>query len=376
MKKTILTACFILLLMPLTASAYAIKKGDSVYVPKEETIEGNLYAVGSNLTIEGKVTGDIICAGQSINISGEVAGDIICAGQSINISGQIGGNLRLIGNSINFSGQTARNAMLFGGAIVAAASSSIGWDALIAGNALESRGEIGRDLHGYLGKAVLAGKIGQNVKLNFGPKNANQPILTVGGAAQINGNLNYTAEKNATIESGAIIKGQTTHNLPIISAKKSNFINLSWWWGNLFAVFSALIVGLVLISFWREPIIKITALMLSRVNASLGWGVLALLLTPIMAIILLITIIGIPLSLILTAAWLIAIYLSKILVGILVGRGVLNNLLPNRKDSLILAMVIGIVIIYLIFSLPFIGPIISLFAILWGLGGIMLALKK
>ncbi len=374
MKKSILAVCFIALLLPLTVSAYAIKKGDSVYLPKGETIEGNLYAVGSNLNIEGKVTGDVICAGQSININGQVAGDVICAGQSININGQVGGNLRLAGNTINFTGQVARNAMAFGATIVTSASSSIGWDLFVLGNAFELRGDIGRDLHGSVGKASLAGKVGKNINLNFGARNGYEKPLAIAGTAEINGDLNYTSEKNATIEDGAVIKGKTNHRLPIIAAKKSTDINFSWW-GKLISIFSALVIGMVLINFWREPIIKITDLMLARANASLGWGILVLLLTPIIAIILLITIIGIPLSLIIMALWLIALYLSKILVGILTGRWLLNKLMPQQKDSLILGMVVGIIALHLIFAPPFIGRIMSLLAMLWGLGGIFLTLK-
>lgn len=376
MKKTILIACFVFLFLPLIASAYTIKTGDSVYVSKDQTIEGNLYAAGSNLTIEGKVTGDVICAGQSINISGEVAGDIICAGQLLNLSGQTGGNLRVAGNTINFSGQVARNAMAIGATIITAASSTIGWDLFGLGNIFDLRGDIGRDLYGGAGTASLAGKIEKNVKLNFGPKNTNNKSLTITNAAIINGDVSYTSEKNAIIETGAVIKGKTTHNLPPVIAKKSNFINSSWWWSNLISVFSALVVGLVLISFWREPIIKITDLMLARTNAALGWGILVLLLTPLIALILLITIIGIPLSLILTAAWLVALYLSKILVGILAGRWFLNKFIPKQKDSLTMSMIIGIVMLYLIFALPLLGWAIALLTTLWGLGGIMLTLKK
>lgn len=375
-KKATLILALAIMLMPLTVSAYAIKKDDSVYVPKEETIEGNLYAVGANITVEGKVTGDVICAGQSINISGVVDGDVICAGQLLNISGQIGGNLRLAGNAINFSGQVARNAMTLGATIVTAPGSTIGWDLLALGNIFELRGNIGRDLYGGMAKANLTGEVGKNVNLNFGPKNGNDQPLIIGGTAKINGAVNYTAKKNALIDGGAIIKGQTTHKLPIIIVKRSNFTNIGWWWGNLIKLFSALVIGLVLVSFWRELIIKITDLMMARMNASLGRGILVLLLTPIIAIILLITIIGIPLSLILMACWLIALCLSKVLVGILVGRQLLNKFLPQQKDSLILGMVIGTVIVYLVFAVPLFGWIMALLATLWGLGGIMLILKK
>ncbi len=376
MKKTTILACLAVLLLPLAASAYSVKNSDSIYVSKDEIIQGNLYAAGSTINIDGKVTGDVFCAGQSININGDVEGDVFCAGQSININGKIGGSLRVAGNSINLNGQVARNGVAIGASIVTAASSTIGWDLLVLGNAYVLRGGIGRDLYGNAGKVNLAGQIGGNVDIKFGEQKNNDQPLTIAGTAKINGDVKYTSTNNAVIENGSVIKGQTVHNLPKVAARKNNLSNLGWWWGKLISIFSALVIGLVLISFWREPIIKITDLMLAKIGPSFGWGIIALLLTPIIAIILLITIIGIPLSLILMALWLVALCLSKILAGILIGRGLLNNYWPKQKDSLISAMIIGVAIAYIIFSLPIIGGFISLLAMLWGLGGIMLALKK
>ncbi|MDD4900652.1 MAG: polymer-forming cytoskeletal protein [Patescibacteria group bacterium] len=372
MKKTILAVCLLVVLLPLAASAYSVKSGNSVYLGKEETITGNFYAAGANLTIEGKVDGDVICAGQSVNISGDVAGDVICAGQSVTINGKVGGNVRLIGETINLNGSVARNATLLGNTIIANNDANIGWDCLVMGNVLELRGKVGRDLYGRLDRANLTGSVDNNVNLNFDA--ANYGLLVVADTAKINGDLRYTAEKNAAIATNAQIKGQVNHAVP--SLKKQTDFWPAWWWGNLIAIFSALVIGLVLISFWRAGVIKITDSMLKRVGASLGWGFLVLILTPPLAIILLITIIGIPLSLILVALWLIALYVSKILAGILIGRSLLNSLLPKHKDSLLLAMVVGIVISYLIFAIPFIGWIVSLLAMLWGLGGIALILKK
>jgi len=358
MKKAIIIGCFTLLL-PLAASAYSVKNGDSVYVPKDEVIEGNLYAAGSSLVIDGKVTGDIICAGQSININGK-----------------IGGNLRLVGNTINFNGQVERNGIIIGATGITSASSTIGWDLLILGNIFELNGKVGRDLYGGAGKVNLGGQVGKNINLDFGAQNKDEKPFTITSTAKINGQLKYKSDKDATIDAGAVITGETIHNFPTAVTKKSNLANLGWWWGKLISLFSALVVGLVLISFWREQVIKITDLISAKAGASLGWGILALLLTPIIAIILLITIIGIPLALILMALWLIAMYVSKILVGILIGRTLLSKYWLKQKDSLILAMIVGIVVAYLIFAIPFIGWIMALMATLFGLGGIMLVLKK
>ena len=63
------------------------------------TVEGNLYATGQTVTIEGTVDGDLICAGGQVAVAkgGVVTGDLMCAGQSVEISGEVRGDVRSAG---------------------------------------------------------------------------------------------------------------------------------------------------------------------------------------------------------------------------------------------------------------------------------------
>ena len=116
--------------------------------------------------------------------------------------------------------------------------------------------------------------------------------------------------------------------------------------------------------------------MLKNTGPAIGWGAVLMFLTPIVALLLFITLIGIPLSIIILALWFIALYLSKIIIGILVGRGILEKLLPKKNKSLIWAMIIGVIIVWMITSLPLIGWLFCLTAIWWALGGMWLYYKK
>ena len=373
-SKFLIIACFALLLaVPATAKAFAVKTGDSIYVAKDQTIEGNLYAAGSNITVDGTVTGDVICAGQIININGAVEGDVICAGQSVNINGAINGSVRAAGNSININGQIARNVMAFGAAVNLGTEASVGWDMLIGAATGEIRGKVGRDLYGGVASATIAGEIGKDVRLRIDNQKSDKSGLIIMDEAIIGGNIIYTDKAEAFIASGAVIAGEITHNLPKVRKDKTI---TSWGWGRLYSIFSALVVGLVLISLWHKQIKKLTDKMLDKVGASIGWGVIIMFLAPIIAILLLITLIGMPLAFILIGVWLIALFISKILVGILIGRYLLKKFWEKKKDSLIFAMVIGIVIAWIIFSLPIIGWLLCLVAMWWGMGGIWLYFRK
>jgi cytoskeletal protein CcmA (bactofilin family) len=135
MTKTRLIAIFSLafvLAIPATAKAFSVKTGDSIYIPQGEVIDGNLYAAGASITIDGDVQGDVICGAQTLNINGKVGGDVICGAQSININSEIGGNVRVGAQSVNIKGSVARNVNVAGGVIVLDKDASVGWDMLVA----------------------------------------------------------------------------------------------------------------------------------------------------------------------------------------------------------------------------------------------------
>ena len=372
--KLLIIALFtLLLIIPISAKAFAVKTGDSVYIAKDQIIEGNLYAAGVSITVDGTVTGDVICVGQTVNINGIVEGDVICAGQSVNIDGAVNGSVRAAGNSININGQVARNAMVFGAAVNLGHDASVDWDMLIGAATGEIRGKVGRDLHGGVANATIAGEIGKDVRLKIDNQKSDKSGLIIMDEAIIGGNIIYTDKAEAFIASGAAIAGEITHNLPQVKKEK---IITAWAWGRLYSIFSALVIGLVLVSLWSKEIKKLTDNMLDKASASIGWGVVVMFLAPIISILLMITFIGIPLAFLLMGVWLIALFISKILVGILIGRYLLKKFWDKKKDSLLLSMIIGIVIAWIIFSLPIIGWLFCLAAMWWGLGGIWIYFRK
>ena len=195
-----------LFLLPFTAvKAASTKAGDNIYVSKDEIVNGNLYAAGQSITIDGNISGDLIAAAQTINVNGRIEGDIIAASQSITINGEVGGNVRVAGNSLSINGTVARNVNAFGADVIFGANSRIGWDAYVAGANLESRGTIDGSLSGWAGKALITGNIGKDLNLKLANSNA---VLTIEPGAVINGNVTYTAKNPAQISNKAEIHGQ------------------------------------------------------------------------------------------------------------------------------------------------------------------------
>ena len=97
-----------------------------------------------------------------------------------------------------------------------------------------------------------------------------------------------------------------------------------------------------------------------------GIGFLVLVTVPIVAVIIAITVVGLPLSFITIMAWLTAWYLAKIVLAHLIGRSVLAG--RSDKPSLVFVLFIGLIIVSIAINLPFLGGVLNLLATILGLG--------
>jgi len=369
-KITKLLLVFALILLPFgTAKALDTKAGDSIYVPKEEIVSGNFYAAGNTITIDGNISGDLIAVAQTVNVNGNVEGDIIVAAQNITVNGEVDGNIRVAGTSITLNGPVARNVNAFGENIVLGNSSQIGWDIFAVGNSLESRGNIAGGLAGSFGHTLVSGKVGKDINIKMF-KNGSDGILIVSPEATVGSGIIYTAKNSAQISEKATVTGGVEQKTP--QTKETNNFAM-WLWPEIYAIFCALVVGLVLVFLGKNITPKILKRIDDKPFRALLQGLLLMFILPIIAFLLLFTLIGIPLALIISAWWLIAIYVARIFTAILIGQIILKHLIKNKKNDpkLIWCLILGVIICWLLFAIPYVGWIFCLLAIWFGLGGFL-----
>ncbi|MFC2048582.1 hypothetical protein ACFLSK_04055, partial [Chloroflexota bacterium] len=121
----------------------------------------------------------------------------------------------------------------------------------------------------------------------------------------------------------------------------------------------------------------ITESIRTRPWPSLGWGAVILFATPIAALIVCVTVIGLPLGLITLALYAIAIYLTQLFVGLLIGQLIIGAFRGvETKAALVGALALGLAILSLLKLIPYVGFFIGLAAILFGLGAILVSERK
>lgn len=141
----------------------------------------------------------------------------------------------------------------------------------------------------------------------------------------------------------------------------------------LFAIgflLAAIVAGLFLAAVGARQVRSAEGLISTEPGPVLVAGLAGIMVTPIVAILAIVTIIGAPLGLgILFGLWPLMAFLGYLLAGIWIGEWVLRRTSPDRpRERPYLAAVVGLVLLQLISFIPFAAAIASLF----GFGAVIL----
>ncbi len=388
-----------LLVLPVAGMA-ADDGQENIYIGPDEVINSNLFKAGNVVTIEGAIKGDLFVAGNMISIKGPVAGSVFAAGNNVVISGDVGGSVFAAGSAVTISGQVAgsvrsagsnvtinsqitENVFAAGSNIILGSESSVGWDVMLAGASLAVDGHIFRNAEFYGASVVLSNDIAGNVKAEISDGD-----LSLMPSANIGGNLLYKSftDDQLNIQDGAVIAGEKVFEAITRAEKgdqKFNFKKalspwLAFW--KLISFISLLIIGLLMIALVKKPTKEIIDSLVESPMASIGWGLIIFIVTPVLALLLAMTVIGLPLSALMMMMYIISLCLAKLVAGIAIGGLIINAINKKKQPNLILALIVGLVVFFILISLPYVGWLIKLIAIWWGLGALMMykkvALKK
>lgn len=332
------------------ANALSFHSGNNVLVRQTEKIDHTVFAGGNNVDINAEVYGDVFCAGQTVRISGTIHGDVICAGQTVTITGKVDGDVRLAGQNVVVSANVGGNATIAGQTFMLDSNASIDGDTTVGSSTALFNGSVGRDLLLGSQSANLNSVVGRDIK-------AGVTDLELGKTAKVKGNINYTSDNQLVKQDGAEIGGTVTQEKPKkdTGAKRISLFGFSVFWF-LFLIPSLLLVSIVLAFLFPDFMLATTERGLHSFWKPLLTGFLAFCAAPIVFVLLMVSMIGIPLGLIALLAWLVIISLSGPISGLYLGR----RLFASIKHPVLSTIFGGLLLLVLYYI-----PVVGFFALLW-----------
>lgn len=365
-------ALLVMLLSFTPASAADLRGYDDVIIASGDVVNDDLYLAGNRVVIHGTVNGDVMAAGSTIIIDGVVNGDVLALGSSVTIDGEITGSARVAASSIHFGGNIGEDLVVAGSSIDIQDAAEIGRDLVFGGSNVKVNSIVNGDLLGVGEMIDFADEIGGNAAVDV-------EDLDIASTAVIKGNLIYTSENEADIESGAVIIGEITRKIPTHDRWYRNwtFPPFVGAWFHFFSYLMVLVVGIIIILVAPNKSKQTVENLMKQPLQSLGWGALVFFVTPIAVVISILIIVGIPAGLIAILLYGFLIFVAQLVIGLFIGQWIVNRLnITESKGSQILALFIGFTLLTLVKLIPFVGFVIWFATVIFGIGAIALLFSR
>ena len=335
----------VLLCVALPACATVFRHGQTLTIPAGEVIADDLVVSGSTVHILGKVTGNLVAAGGTVDCAGPVGGSLIVAGGTVDIRGPVAASVYAAAGTLAVHTEIGNNLTIAAGTLT-----------------VDPGTRVHRDLTLSAGDATVGAIVGRNVLANAG-------TLRLDDNAHIDGSLMANTNR-PRIAAGAMVLGQRSITSPAPSrGARHGFAGWALW--QVLTGIALFIAGTIFVATAPLLTTETETMLRHRPWASLLAGLVLLLLGLPLFVVLLVTIIGIPLAFIWLWLYGTAIFLSPIFLAILVGQAILHR----PAGQLYTALLLGIVLLIIARLIPILGFVITLAAILLGLGSFILALQ-
>jgi cytoskeletal protein CcmA (bactofilin family) len=231
-------------------------------------------------------------------------------------------------------------------------------DVVVADGDITVRGTVDGDVVAANGDVAIRGHVTGDVLTFAG-------TATLGRRAQVDGDVAY-GDKKPRVAPGAQIGGKVKKFKAEDLGGGAIALRIGLW---LAVTISALVLGLILLALFPKAADAVARTAKARTGRSFLVGVLLFVLIPIIGVIALITVIGIPLGGGLLLAMLPIYGLAYTASAFVVGR------LVSKQGARILAFIIGLVILRVLALVPFLGGIVWFLATILGLGALFVAAR-
>jgi cytoskeletal protein CcmA (bactofilin family) len=332
---------------------------------------GNVYLAAGIARTAGPVEGDFYAVGGQITIDHPVQGDVFAAGGRVTVAAPVDDDLHLLGGDVTLSAPVRGEAAIAAGTISITQDARIDGKVALAGGNVEIAGTLERGGRVVADRLVISGRVGGGLRIIA-------RRIEIAAGAEIEGPIHFTSRRAPVIAPGAEVQGPVTA-MPSRAPERTAEVRRTGEWA----------VPLFYAGLWAAGILLLlifpgfTVAAQDRVRAapwqSLALGAALVFALPVVVLLLIVTVVGIP-----VAFALIALYAVLLLAGFLtalffvaerIGRLLRGGRSPGTgwRVGLLLA---ALVLMALVARLPMAGGLVALLVLLFGVGALGLQLYR
>lgn len=355
-SKSKILFCIFLIIVLISSVCLATDEVPTTYSTEDEQIitsaewiNDDLYVCEENVVIDGIVDGNVFAIGSNVTVTAEIGGDLFVIADTLNIDGAyIYSSIFAIANEMNVNGSV--------------------YDiyALCNKCTIGENGSITRDFRAVADSVNISGKIRRNAYITSENITFSELANTY-----IYGNLTYTSRTELSIAEGAVAGTVTYEKEKEVTSPSVTSLIVSEIENVIGLLINTLIVCLLAI--WLTPkfIKKVSSMGIKKSLICFLIGLGVLIFVPVIVVILLITVIGIPVSLALLAFYILLIAFSTSFSSIALSGIITKKLNLEGNMKFVLVALASTVAIWLLRLIPYVGGLVGFLSLLLGLGTVV-----
>ncbi len=356
MKQAIFVfASLVMGLFSVPAAAFAgpiIRGGEAVSVDASQALQGDFYGFGSTISISGPSEHDAYLAGGTVTVTAPIAEDLTVVGGAVQVHGDVGDDVRVLGGEVTIAGPVKGDVAVIGGTLTILSTASVEGDILFFGETLNVEGAVTGAVHGYAQSARINGAVGGDVDMEVSKD------LTLSDRARVAGGVSYASPQELLRAQNAVVGGEI--NRREIAAHdgvdaKDAFRSI------VFMVFALFFIAAAFFLFGARAKAEravADAFMRAGIRGLIGLAVFVAF--PFLAVLLFISIIGIPLGLFALASYAMILMLALGVMVMFIGY-TLQRLILKREQLTIWTIAGGACATVAVAAIPVVGTF-ALFA--------------
>lgn len=358
----LLLAAILTFLVPATSQAAEVRKADRVEVDANEVIDDTLIVLAQTAVIDGHVVGDALVFANSVRVTGTIDGNLITAAEEVEIQGVVGGSVVTAGRDV-YVGALQGSQLYAAGRRVTLDAVQLSGDAMLAGSRVDVAGGVGRDVYATGERIVIEAALQRDLVITGDD-------LYVGNNVTVGRDLEAHVEDpdDLEVEAGAMIAGTT--NI-FDDLDDSRFDDIGFYLRKFCMLAAGLLFGIVAFvlvpNMFQAPREQTEQRRWARV---FGIGLASLVLIPIAAVFVALTLIGLPLAMFAIGGYALALYLGKLFIAAEIGRRILK-LDWNKRSEVVWSLLLGLLILAVLAELPVIGGLLGFALAVFGLGTVI-----
>ena len=351
---------------PAAADGQWFQGGDAVTVRSDEVREGDLYTAGETVRIDGRLNGDLVTASRRVQVDGRVDGDLFAAAAAIDIRGPIGDSTRVIGQSLYVDAAIDGDLLAATEELVVTENARIAGFVAAAASRVEIDGTVENGLRLAGGEVVIRGTV-------HGDADVIADGLDLAPDARITGDLEYRGRTPLSAEAAARVEGTVRFDPQADETEErgTRWGVVFWFW----QVLAALLTGVVVVGLCRGVVQQLAASIAEQTTLGALLGFAAFLLVPVAAGVATATLVGLPVGLAAFLLFGLALYAAKLATAVWMGDRLLG-LAGRPGASPHAAMAVGVVVLYVLFAVPWVGGLVWLAATWLGLGAMVVVGRR